>query len=64
MGEDKKADKKSKRIVPKAPVQMIVSREYVGTQTVTRTNRNKNIKLGTSTLKERLDIMSRQKEKR
>ncbi|WP_270387963.1 stage II sporulation protein R, partial [Blautia hansenii] len=24
-----------KRIVPKAPVQMIVSREYVGTQTVT-----------------------------
>ena len=27
------ADKK--RIVPKAPVQMIVSREYVGTQTVT-----------------------------
>ncbi len=35
MGEDKKADKKSKRIVPKAPVQMIVSREYVGTQTVT-----------------------------
>ena len=35
MGEDKQADKKSKRIVPKAPVQMIVSREYVGTQTVT-----------------------------
>ena len=35
MGEDKKADKKSKRIVPKAPVQMIISREYVGTQTVT-----------------------------
>ena len=35
MGEDKKADKKRKRIVPKAPVQMIVSREYVGTQTVT-----------------------------
>ena len=24
-----------KRIVPKAPVQMIISREYVGTQTVT-----------------------------
>ena len=35
IGEDNKADKKSKRIVPKAPVQMIVSREYVGTQTVT-----------------------------
>ena len=34
-GEDKKADKKRKRIVPKAPVQMIISREYVGTQTVT-----------------------------
>ena len=33
--EDKKADKKRKRIVPKAPVQMIISREYVGTQTVT-----------------------------
>ena len=30
-----KADKKRKRIVPKAPVQMIISREYVGTQTVT-----------------------------
>ena len=29
MGEDKKADKKRKRIVPKAPVQMIISREYV-----------------------------------
>ena len=25
MGEDKKADKKRKRIVPKAPVQMIIS---------------------------------------
>ena len=35
MGEDKKTDKKRKRVVPKAPVQMIVSREYVGTQTVT-----------------------------
>ena len=35
LGEDKKADKKSKRIVPKVPVQMIISREYVGTQTVT-----------------------------
>ena len=34
-GEDKTADKKRKRIVPKAPVQMIISREYVGTQTVT-----------------------------
>ena len=35
MGEDKKEDKKRKRVVPKAPVQMIISREYVGTQTVT-----------------------------
>lgn len=35
MGEDKKIDKKRKRVVPKAPVQMIISREYVGTQTVT-----------------------------
>ena len=26
MGEDKKADKKRKRIVPKAPVQMIIKR--------------------------------------
>ena len=34
MGEDKKADKKRKRIVARQPVQMIVSREYVGTQTV------------------------------
>ena len=34
MGEDKKANKKRKRIVAKQPVQMIVSREYVGTQTV------------------------------
>ena len=34
MGEDKKANKKRKRIVTKAPVRMIVSREYVGTQTV------------------------------
>lgn len=33
-GEDKTANKKRKRIVPKAAVQMIVSREYVGTQTV------------------------------
>ena len=29
MGEDKKADKKRKRIVPKAPVQMIISRVVV-----------------------------------
>ena len=35
MGEDKKTNKKRKRIVPKTPVQMIISREYVGTQTVT-----------------------------
>ena len=35
MGEDKKADKKRKRIVPKAPVQLIISREYFGTHTVT-----------------------------
>lgn len=34
MGEDKKANKKRKCIVAKQPVQMIVSREYVGTQTV------------------------------
>ena len=34
MGEDKKANKKRKRIVAKQPVQMIVSREYVGTQTI------------------------------
>ena len=34
MGEDKTANKKRKRIVAKQPVQMIVSREYVGTQTV------------------------------
>ncbi len=34
MGEDKKANKKRKRIVPKAKVQVIISREYVGTQTV------------------------------
>ena len=35
MGEDKTANKKRKRIVARQPVQMIVSREYVGTQTVT-----------------------------
>ena len=35
MGEDKKATEKRKRIMPKTPVRMIVSREYVGTQTVT-----------------------------
>ena len=34
MGEDKKANKKKKRIVARQPVQMIVSREYVVTQTV------------------------------
>ena len=34
MGEDKKANKKRKRIVARQPVQMIVNREYVGTQTV------------------------------
>ena len=34
MGEDKKANRKRKRIVARQPVQMIVSREYVGTQTV------------------------------
>mgnify|MGYP006964298830 FL=1 len=34
MGEDKKANKKRKRIVVRQPVQVIVSREYVGTQTV------------------------------
>ena len=34
MGEDKKANEKRKRIVARQPVQMIVSREYVGTQTV------------------------------
>ena len=34
MGEDKKASRKRKRIVARQPVQMIVSREYVGTQTV------------------------------
>ncbi len=34
MGEDKKVNKKKKRIVARQLVQMIVSREYVGTQTV------------------------------
>lgn len=34
MGEDKKANKKGKRTVPKTPVQMVINREYVGTQTV------------------------------
>ena len=34
MGEDKKASRKRKHIVARQPVQMIVSREYVGTQTV------------------------------
>ena len=34
MGEDKTVNKKRKRIVAKLPVQMIVSRECVGTQSV------------------------------
>ena len=34
MGEDKTTNKKRKRIMPKAQVQIIISREYVGTQTV------------------------------
>ena len=34
MGEDKTANKKRKRKVAGQPVQMVVSREYVGTQTV------------------------------
>lgn len=34
MGEDKTTNKKRKRIMPKAQVQVIISREYVGTQTV------------------------------
>jgi len=34
MGEDKKTTGRRKRIVPKGQVQMIISREYVGTQTV------------------------------
>ena len=34
MGEDKTASKKRKRNVAGQPVQMVVSREYVGTQTV------------------------------
>ena len=34
MGEDKKANQKRKRIASKGQIQMIISREYVGTQTV------------------------------
>ena len=34
MDEDKKANEKRKRIISKAQVQVIISREYVGTQTV------------------------------
>ena len=34
MGEDKTTNKKRKRIMPKAQVQVIISREYVGTQTI------------------------------
>ncbi|MEY8393017.1 stage II sporulation protein R [Lachnospiraceae bacterium 45-W7] len=33
-GEDKKANQKRKPIVSKEQVQMVISREYVGTQTV------------------------------
>ena len=35
VGEDKKTTEKRKRIVPGTPVQMIISREYVGAQTIT-----------------------------
>ena len=35
MGEDKKTTGRRKRIASKGQVQMIISREYVGTQTVT-----------------------------
>ena len=34
MGEDRKTPGRRKRIVPKGQVQMIISREYIGTQTV------------------------------
>ena len=34
MGEDRKTTGRRKRIVPKGQVQMIISREYIGTQTV------------------------------
>ena len=34
MGEDKTANRKRKRIMPKAQVQVVISREYVGKQTV------------------------------
>lgn len=34
MNYNEKSDKKKKRIVPKAPVKIIISREYIGTQTV------------------------------
>ena len=34
MGEDRKTTARRKRIVPKGQVQMIISREYIGTQTV------------------------------
>ena len=34
-GEDKKQLKRENVLCQKAPVQMIISREYVGTQTVT-----------------------------
>ena len=35
MGEDKKTTGRRKRIASKGQVQMIISREYIGTQTVT-----------------------------
>ena len=34
MGEDRKTTGRRKRIVPKGQVQMIISREYIATQTV------------------------------
>ena len=34
MGEDRKTTGRRKRIVPKGQVQMIIRREYIGTQTV------------------------------
>ncbi|MEY8321310.1 stage II sporulation protein R [Lachnospiraceae bacterium 46-61] len=37
MGEDKTANKKRKHIMSKAQMKVIISWEYVGTQTVTET---------------------------
>lgn len=34
MDKDKKTAERKKRITPKAPVQMVVKHEFVGTQTV------------------------------